>query len=66
MNSSNNTVISLEIIDDNTPLEQNESVTLQFTSRHNFVAAREFLRDTAIVNIIDNDGKSHICLHTNC
>ena len=44
-------MISLEIIDDNTPLEQNESVTLQFTPHHNFVAAQEFLRDTAIVNI---------------
>ena len=62
LSATNGTVIHLGIIDDDIPREYGESVNLSFTPHKNDYAALlaqgEYVRDTATVNIMDNDGKS--------
>ena len=68
INASNNTLIHFIIIDDDIPLEDDESVILTFIPNDDFArefleAAGEFIRNSVTVNIIDNDSKS-FCIGT--
>ena len=59
--SDNKTEVHLSTTSDVITLEYNDSVILTFTSSNNIIqsleTAGEFLRDTATVNIIDEDCK---------
>ena len=57
----NETEIRLFISNDETTLEYNDSVILTFTPDNDGLEAQgEYVRDTATVNIIDNDSKCYI------
>ena len=59
--TTNSTEINIKMIDDDISMETNESVILRFVPHRDdlcFLEAKgEYVRDTATVNIIDNDGK---------
>ena len=60
----NTTAVHLLTYDDNITLEYDDSVILTFTPNDpdlisSLEAAGEYIRDTATVNIRDNDSKSH-------
>ena len=56
--TTNSTEINIKMIDDDISMETNESVILRFMPHRNDLCfLGEYVRDTATVNIIDNDGK---------
>ena len=60
--TTNNPIIRLSVLDDDTTLEYDERIILIFSPDvPGFIGMveefDEYIRDTAIVNVIDNDGK---------
>lgn len=67
----NNATIHLFIVNDRVSLEYDDRVLLTFTPIHPVIITwlqgfGEYIRDTATVNIIDNDGKIPSCLLQPC
>ena len=66
--SENRASIRLFTTNDQTTLEYNDTVILKFTTSSNIIqlleAQGEYLRDTATVNIVDNDSKSLDTVHS--